>query len=273
MCCAHVLCCGVVCRDVMFLDVLYCVMLYCFAMCCAHVVWCDVVFLDMVFLDMLCGMLGCDVVWCGVVWCDVVWCDVVWCDVMLSILQQISTCFSLSQDTAQSRSQTSALAGTRQPVADLTPSENSTKRSPPTSLEFSSPAKTPPAPRNLTPSEQRALDAEKRAAWRQARMKELEEDAMKAQVVIAQVKAMSASSLEGTSVSDDDKKISTPTSQDKFSNSTSRISPGLTRRSWAVGTRNSLFLFRTALFISRYGNASQIWVDGRDGLPEFSSHE
>ncbi|XP_046858216.1 protein scribble homolog isoform X2 [Xenia sp. Carnegie-2017] len=70
---------------------------------------------------------------------------------------------------------------------------------------------------SVTPSEQRALEAEKRAAWRQARMRELEEDALKAQVVIAQVKAMSASSLEGT-LSDDDRKHPTP---DHLNNTTS----------------------------------------------------
>lgn len=38
-------------------------------------------------------------------------------------------------------------------------------------------------------------------------MRELEEDALKAQVVIAQVKAMSTTSLEGSSLSDDDRKV------------------------------------------------------------------
>ena len=59
--------------------------------------------------------------------------------------------------------------------------------------------------RQPTPAELRALEAEKRAQMRQARMKALEEDAMKAQVVIAQVKALSSSSLEGSSVSDTDR--------------------------------------------------------------------
>lgn len=73
---------------------------------------------------------------------------------------------------------------------------------------------------NITPSEQRALDAEKRAAWRQARMRELEEDALKAQVVIAQVKAMSATSLEGTSLPDDDRTVS-PT--DHLNNTSTKL--------------------------------------------------
>ncbi|KAI0216998.1 Scribble [Lamellibrachia satsuma] len=44
----------------------------------------------------------------------------------------------------------------------------------------------PPSERkeSLSPAEERALQAEKRSAWRQARMKSLEEDAMRAQAVI-----------------------------------------------------------------------------------------
>ncbi len=41
---------------------------------------------------------------------------------------------------------------------------------------------------HLTPNQRRALEAEKRAAWRQARLKSLEDDAMRAQMVIAKVK-------------------------------------------------------------------------------------
>jgi protein scribble len=37
---------------------------------------------------------------------------------------------------------------------------------------------------DLSPSEQRALQAEKRAAWRQARLKSLEQDALQAQMVL-----------------------------------------------------------------------------------------
>ena len=66
----------------------------------------------------------------------------------------------------------------------------------------------PPSPqspkRALTAAEKRALEAEKRAAMRQQRMRELEEDALKAQVVIAQVKAMSASSLEALTLNSPD---------------------------------------------------------------------
>ncbi|CAM1300535.1 Uncharacterised protein r2_g1049 [Pycnogonum litorale] len=43
----------------------------------------------------------------------------------------------------------------------------------------------------LSASEERALQAEKRAAWRQARLKSLEQDALKAQLVLAKVQQMS----------------------------------------------------------------------------------
>ena len=62
----------------------------------------------------------------------------------------------------------------------------------------------PPAFRAMSASERRSIEAGRRAAMRQQRMRELEEDAMKAQVVIAQVKAMSASSLEALSVNSND---------------------------------------------------------------------
>ena len=45
--------------------------------------------------------------------------------------------------------------------------------------------------KNLTPNQRRALEAEKRALWRQARLKSLEDDAMRAQMVMAKVKEMS----------------------------------------------------------------------------------
>ncbi|XP_015176402.1 PREDICTED: protein lap4 isoform X7 [Polistes dominula] len=43
---------------------------------------------------------------------------------------------------------------------------------------------------HLTPAEQRALRAEKRAAWRQARLKSLEQDALQAQIVIKKMSEM-----------------------------------------------------------------------------------
>lgn len=61
-----------------------------------------------------------------------------------------------------------------------------------------------------TPSEQRAIEADKRAKWRQERMAALENDAKKAQVVIAQSKQYSSNSLdEGPVVSDADERTST----------------------------------------------------------------
>lgn len=44
---------------------------------------------------------------------------------------------------------------------------------------------------SLTPNQRRALEAEKRALWRQARLKSLEDDAMRAQMVMQKVKEMS----------------------------------------------------------------------------------
>ncbi|KAJ7325631.1 hypothetical protein OS493_029494 [Desmophyllum pertusum] len=94
----------------------------------------------------------------------------------------------------------------------------------------------PPSPqfkRGLTASERRSLEAEKRAALRQQRMRELEEDAMKAQVVIAQVKAMSASSLETLA-------ISPPDADRKSSASDNELHDGgLGRRSSGSSTKST----------------------------------
>ena len=149
------------------------------------------------------------------------------CALHLAFKCRVSVCiFSLFQ--ASSHFQTTDIDGPRQPVADLRPAPNST-RTPTHATHNYSPSRAEEVSTrtNVTPSEQRALDAEKRAAWREARMKELEEDAMKAQVVIAQVKAMSASSLEGNSHSDEDRKVSSPK---KTINNSARLSPALVKR-------------------------------------------
>ncbi|XP_036791296.1 protein scribble homolog isoform X9 [Oncorhynchus mykiss] len=52
-------------------------------------------------------------------------------------------------------------------------------------LRMQSPELAPAGDKDLSPSEKRALEAEKRALWRAARMKSLEQDALKAQMVIA----------------------------------------------------------------------------------------
>ncbi|KAK2859640.1 hypothetical protein Q5P01_004260 [Channa striata] len=52
-------------------------------------------------------------------------------------------------------------------------------------LRMQSPELTVTADKDLSPAEKRALEAEKRAMWRAARMKSLEQDALKAQMVIA----------------------------------------------------------------------------------------
>ncbi|KAL4149191.1 hypothetical protein QTP88_003189 [Uroleucon formosanum] len=47
--------------------------------------------------------------------------------------------------------------------------------------------------KELSPSEQRSLNAEKKAAWRQARLKSLEQDALQAQIVIKELSEISES--------------------------------------------------------------------------------
>lgn len=71
--------------------------------------------------------------------------------------------------------------------------------------------------RTLSASERRAIEAEKRAQWRKERMRELEEDALKAQIVIAQVKAMSASSLESLPLGSPDGVTKSSSSENEFS--------------------------------------------------------
>uniref|UniRef100_A0A4W5P1E9 Protein scribble homolog n=1 Tax=Hucho hucho TaxID=62062 RepID=A0A4W5P1E9_9TELE len=89
-------------------------------------------------------------------------------------------------------------------------------------LRMQSPELAPAGDKDLSPSEKRALEAEKRAMWRAARMKSLEQDALKAQMVIAKSRegkkrgtldqlaespspapTPSPTPLEGTSVSPD----------------------------------------------------------------------
>uniref|UniRef100_A0A8C1ID37 Protein scribble homolog n=1 Tax=Cyprinus carpio TaxID=7962 RepID=A0A8C1ID37_CYPCA len=55
-------------------------------------------------------------------------------------------------------------------------------------LRMQSPELTVAMDKELSPAEKRALEAEKRAMWRAARMKSLEQDALKAQMVIAKSK-------------------------------------------------------------------------------------
>ena len=45
----------------------------------------------------------------------------------------------------------------------------------------------------LSPNEQRAIQAKKRAAWREARLKSLEQDAMQAEMVIKKMNELSDS--------------------------------------------------------------------------------
>lgn len=60
-----------------------------------------------------------------------------------------------------------------------------------------------------TPSEQRAIEADKRAKWRQERMAALDNDSKKAQAVIQQSKQFSSNSLDdGSIISDVDERTS-----------------------------------------------------------------
>uniref|UniRef100_A0A4W5NGD2 Protein scribble homolog n=1 Tax=Hucho hucho TaxID=62062 RepID=A0A4W5NGD2_9TELE len=93
-------------------------------------------------------------------------------------------------------------------------------------LRMQSPELAPAGDKDLSPAEKRALEAEKRAMWRAARMKSLEQDALKAQMVIAKSRegkkrgtldqlaespspapTPSPTPLEGTSVSLSEKKF------------------------------------------------------------------
>ncbi|XP_076302880.1 protein lap4-like, partial [Lasioglossum baleicum] len=55
---------------------------------------------------------------------------------------------------------------------------------------------------HLSPAEQRALRAEKRAAWRQARLKSLEQDALQAQIVIKKMSEMMDTTNKTDSIQD-----------------------------------------------------------------------
>jgi len=85
--------------------------------------------------------------------------------------------------------------------------------------------------RTLSASERRAIEAEKRAQWRKERMRELEEDALKAQIVIAQVKAMSASSLESLP-------LGSPDGPRKSSSSENELNESGLRRTSSSGASN-----------------------------------
>uniref|UniRef100_A0A2H8TSX7 Protein scribble n=2 Tax=Melanaphis sacchari TaxID=742174 RepID=A0A2H8TSX7_9HEMI len=58
--------------------------------------------------------------------------------------------------------------------------------------------------KELSPSEQRSLNAEKKAAWRQARLKSLEQDALQAQLVIRELSEISESKSTNDGDADSD---------------------------------------------------------------------
>ena len=105
--------------------------------------------------------------------------------------------------------------------------------------------------RTLSASERRALEAEKRAQMRQQRMRELEEDALKAQVVIAQVKAMSATSLEALAVSSPDGDRKSSASDNELHDCTPP--PGLQINQWYKYIRTHKYTIKlTAKQVTTY---------------------
>ncbi|XP_073691987.1 protein scribble homolog isoform X15 [Garra rufa] len=85
--------------------------------------------------------------------------------------------------------------------------------------------------KELSPAEKRALEAEKRAMWRAARMKSLEQDALKAQMVIAKSKeGKKRGTLDQLSESPSPAPTPSPTPMEDFSpravTSPGRLSPG-----------------------------------------------
>ncbi|XP_057199722.1 protein scribble homolog isoform X13 [Triplophysa rosa] len=87
--------------------------------------------------------------------------------------------------------------------------------------------------KELSPAEKRALEAEKRAMWRAARMKSLEQDALKAQMVIAKSKeGKKRGALDQLSESPSPVPTPSPTPMDDLSprtvTSPGRLSPGVT---------------------------------------------
>ncbi|XP_041101957.1 protein scribble homolog isoform X20 [Polyodon spathula] len=87
--------------------------------------------------------------------------------------------------------------------------------------------------KDLSPAEKRALEAEKRAMWRAARMKSLEQDALKAQMVIAKSKeGKKRSPLDQLAESPSPAPTPSPTPLEDYSHrsvmSPGRLSPDLT---------------------------------------------
>ncbi|XP_056317910.1 protein scribble homolog isoform X15 [Danio aesculapii] len=98
-------------------------------------------------------------------------------------------------------------------------------------LRMQSPELTVAVDKELSPAEKRALEAEKRAMWRAARMKSLEQDALKAQMVIAKSKeGKKRGTLDQLSESPSPAPTPSPTPMEDISprtvTSPGRLSPG-----------------------------------------------
>ncbi|XP_051572313.1 protein scribble homolog isoform X2 [Myxocyprinus asiaticus] len=100
-------------------------------------------------------------------------------------------------------------------------------------LRMQSPELAVTVDKELSPAEKRALEAEKRAMWRAARMKSLEQDALKAQMVIAKSKeGKKRGALDQLSESPSPAPTPSPTPMEDISpravTSPGRLSPGAT---------------------------------------------
>ncbi|XP_022533794.2 protein scribble homolog isoform X16 [Astyanax mexicanus] len=100
-------------------------------------------------------------------------------------------------------------------------------------LRMQSPELAVATDKELSPAEKRALEAEKRAMWRAARMKSLEQDALKAQMVIAKSKeGRKRGTLDQLAESPSPAPTPSPTPMDDVSprvvTSPGRLSPGAT---------------------------------------------
>ncbi|XP_036452817.1 protein scribble homolog isoform X14 [Colossoma macropomum] len=100
-------------------------------------------------------------------------------------------------------------------------------------LRMQSPELAVATDRELSPAEKRALEAEKRAMWRAARMKSLEQDALKAQMVIAKSKeGRKRGTLDQLAESPSPAPTPSPTPMEDVSpravTSPGRLSPGAT---------------------------------------------
>ncbi|XP_078664996.1 protein scribble homolog isoform X7 [Branchiostoma floridae x Branchiostoma belcheri] len=158
------------------------------------------------------------------------------------------------QETSTSRSNTSPLAPTPPDIRTAKAEKRYYER-----LKAMSPESVTSDPdRALSPAEERARQAEKRAAWRQARMKSLEEDALKAQMVIAKVKEMKVKgSLERLAESPTPKTVPDRSHEDNGNVSTDAND----------NTQDSPASSQSSSYTGSYGNYSSQQANGDNSSP------